>query len=124
MRTIGAVIGLFVYTFISFGCTSVPAVNTNLDKENFHDYFSVSQVTVYQKHTLPTSATYIGLVEGNSCKLNSNDKPANDSDARTVARAQAAKLGAQGVVFSACTEVADNQCLQMKVCYAQAYRIK
>ncbi|KGJ93503.1 hypothetical protein ND16A_1478 [Thalassotalea sp. ND16A] len=110
--------------FAASGCATAPNVETNLDKENFEQYFAASTVRVYQDETeLPGKGKLLGLVEGDSCKMKANDKPANASDARTMARERAAALEANAVVFTSCTLIEDQQCLEMMVCYGKAFQI-
>jgi len=115
---------IFVTIFTVSGCATAPNVATNLDKENFEQYFAAGNVTVYQDESeLPGKVKLLGLVEGDSCKMKANDKPANAIDARTMARERAAALQANAVVFTSCTIIEDQQCLEMMVCYGKAFQI-
>ncbi|WNC70124.1 Rcs stress response system protein RcsF [Thalassotalea nanhaiensis] len=105
-------------------CTNGPSVETNLDKENFDEYFAAGNVTVFQdENELPGKVKFLGLVEGDSCKAKENDIPANAADARTMAREKAASMEANAVVFTSCTPIEDQQCLEMMVCYGKAFQI-
>ena len=77
--------------------------SSNLDKDNFSEYFKPSQVTVYEKSQLTgVDHTFIAAVEGSSCQEEVNDRPADIKQARTHARIQAANLDANGIVFQTC----------------------
>ena len=105
-------------------CANGPNVETNLDKENFDKYFAAGNVTIYQdEDQLPGKVTSLGLVEGESCKAKENDIPANAEDARTMARGKAASIEANAVIFTSCTLIEDQQCLEMMVCYGKAFQV-
>ncbi|WP_354622827.1 Rcs stress response system protein RcsF [Psychromonas sp. MME2] len=98
---------------------------SNLDKENFTDYFKPSEVTIYSKEQLPKlDYTFIATVEGSSCQEEANDRPADIKEARTKARIQAADLNANGIVIQSCLSFeADETCLSNIICYAQAIHV-
>ncbi|WOH38071.1 Rcs stress response system protein RcsF [Thalassotalea fonticola] len=107
-----------------FACANGPSVETNLDKENFEEYFAAGNVTVYQNEDdLPGKVISLGLVEGESCKAKENDAPANAADARTMAREKSASMDANAVIFTSCTLIEDQQCLEMMVCYGKAFQV-
>ena len=57
------------------GC-SLFQVHTNLDKENFTEYFKPGSVNVLDKaQILDADATSIGTVEGESCQSKSTQAP-------------------------------------------------
>lgn len=117
---------LLTISSVSFlsACTNGPSVETNLDKKNFTEYFAAGNVTVYQNEDeLPGKVNSLGLVEGENCKAKANDAPANAADARTMAREKAAAIGANAVIFTSCTLVEDEQCLEMMVCYGKAFQL-
>ena len=99
--------------------------SSNLDKENFDEYFKPSQVTVYTKEQLTTlDYTFIAAVEGSSCQEEEKDLPADIKEARTQARINAANLHANGIVFQQClTFAADATCLSNIICYGRALDI-
>ncbi|OKY27249.1 Rcs stress response system protein RcsF [Thalassotalea sp. PP2-459] len=109
-------------------CTNQYAVNTNLDKENFSQYFSPAAVTIYQNEQEFT-ANYksLGGVEGESCQRKAHHELPNEIDARTHARSAAYQLGANAIIFSGCTLIEDNQankqCIRTRVCYGRAFFI-
>ncbi|TRX56337.1 Rcs stress response system protein RcsF [Thalassomonas sp. M1454] len=105
-------------------CSSNVEVETNLDAENFENYFATGSVTVYQdENEFNGPSNFVGIVEGESCKAKENSVPANAADARTQARKKAAQLNANAVVFTSCTLIEDQQCLEMMVCYGKAYQV-
>lgn len=105
-------------------CSSSVEVETNLDAENFESYFATGSVVVYQDESeFNGPANFVGIVEGESCKAKENSVPANAADARTEARKQAAELNANAVIFTSCTLIEDQQCLEMMVCYGKAYQV-
>jgi len=114
---------LFSVLLIS-GCSNYQ-FSSNLDKENFDEYFKPSQVTVYDKADL-TDLDYrlLGAVEGSSCQLESKDTPADIKEARTNARINAANLGANGIVFQSCLNFEkDKSCISNVICYGRAIDI-
>ncbi|MEW6996453.1 Rcs stress response system protein RcsF [Colwelliaceae bacterium BS250] len=106
-------------------CSSCSSnVDTNLDKENFEEYFSVGSVHVFENEDEFTGAShFVGLVEGEDCRVKENGIPANAREARTDAREKAAALNANAVVFTSCTLIEDPQCLEVMVCYGKAYQV-
>lgn len=106
------------------GCSNPTQVETNLDKENFSEYFKAGAVDVYSAESeFKTEYKFIGLVEGDSCKERQNDQPANEVDARTMARKRAADKGANAVIFTSCTIIEDQQCIEAMVCYGKAFTL-
>ena len=105
-------------------CESV-AVNTNLDPQNFKDYYKASAVTDNTYEELSgKSYKSLGFVRGISCQLNPNDFPANEADARTQARRNAADLGANSVVFGKCVKIQKSPSCEVSVtCYADALMV-
>ena len=99
--------------------------SSNLDKQNFEEYFAPSHVPIYEKDELLTlDYEVIGAVEGSSCQIDENDRPADVREARTKARINAAALHANGVSFQSCiTFKPDNVCLSNIICYGRALSI-
>ncbi|WP_394175122.1 Rcs stress response system protein RcsF [Thalassotalea litorea] len=105
-------------------CSSNMRVETNLDEENFTEYFAAGSVDVFEStNALPGPAKFIGLVEGESCQMKASDATANAADARTEARKKAAGLKANAVVFTSCIDIDEPQCHQLLVCYGKAYQL-
>jgi len=113
-------IPLFSALFI-VGCSNYQ-FSSNVDKENFDEYFKPSQVTVYSKSDLQTlDYQFLGAVEGSSCQRNSNDIPADIKEARTNARINAANMNANGIVFQSCIDFeSDKSCISNVICYGRA----
>nr|WP_285817648.1 Rcs stress response system protein RcsF [Echinimonas agarilytica] len=108
------------------GCANNYDVSTNLDKENFTEYFKPSQVQVFESDQIPSGYKNIGSIEGMSCQQAENDVPAATADARTQARIAAANLKANGIVIDVCeTEynTESPQCLTLVTCYARALAV-
>jgi RcsF protein len=106
------------------GCAQHYTVSTNVDRENFEQYFAPSQVTVYHSVAeLPVNAKYLGLVEGEDCQLQAHHAIPEHKIARTQARTAAYQKRANAVVFTGCTFVPSKQCHQQLVCFGQAYQI-
>ncbi|WDE01372.1 Rcs stress response system protein RcsF [Thalassomonas actiniarum] len=106
------------------GCSSQYQVSTNLDEENFREYFSPTRVKIYQnEQEFPGDHRYIGLVEGQDCQLKPHHAAADEINARTEARRQADEKKANAVIFTGCTEIKSAQCISLRVCYAKAYQV-
>lgn len=110
-------------------CATPYSVSTNVDQRNFTQYFSQGAVNIYQDESrFKGQYQFISGVEGESCQTKAQYEKANLVDARTNARVNAHKLGANAVVFSGCTLIEDNtadkKCITTRVCYAKAYKIK
>ena len=117
-------------------CTS-SFVSTNLDKDNFSDYFSASHVKIYQNEK-DINARYqlVGIVEGQDCQIKPHHAEPDEINARTEARRLAFDQGANGIVFSQCAllsherlaqlnDSADaQQCHAIVICYAKAYAVE
>ncbi|NQY65972.1 MAG: rcsF protein [Alteromonadaceae bacterium] len=117
---------------LTAGCSGNYTVSTNLDKENFRNYFAASQVTVYKNdEVLPSPNKLIGLVEGQDCQLKVHHASPSELIAKQAARRKAFNKKANGVVFTGCIlieneqlqDVTGKQCLTTLVCYGKAYRI-
>ncbi len=120
-------IGLLILAISS--CSQNITVNSNLDPENFREYFSVGKVSIIKDESeLPKPYKYIGLVEGQSCQLKAHHELPNEIDARTDTRKNAITMNANAVLFTSCTLItnneADKQCIATRVCYAKAYIIQ
>ncbi len=108
------------------GCSSSYTFHSNLDKQNFTEYFKAGDVKVYKPDALPTSAyRAIGLVTGESCQTLSSDKVATEADARTQARKNAADLGANGLIIRNCATLNEknSSCMTHVLCSGQAIKL-
>ncbi len=112
-------------------------VSTNLDKENISDYFSAANVKIYNsEQEFNARYQFIGAVEGQDCQIKAHHAAPDEINARTQARLQAFEKQANGVVFSGCAlltqeELAQlnnsndaKQCHAIVICYAKAYAIE
>lgn len=113
---------------ILIGCSNKFTIQTNLDRTNFTEYFSLSNVKIYTSETeFETSYQYIGLVEGEDCQKKSHHAKPDEDIARTKARKSANNLNANAVVFSQCALIENNtsskQCIATTICYGKAYYI-
>ena len=107
------------------GCAGDYRFTSNLDSEAIDDYFKASDVVVFEGNLQPTGPFEIlGLVEGEACQAEANDKPAAISDARTQARRGAADKGATGVIIKQCMqfEEAAQGCISRALCVGQAIK--
>lgn len=117
-----SLLGIFV---LLNGCADHYQVNSNLDPQNFQQYFKTSSVQEMTNQQLRQyNYTVISTVEGNSCQEKSNQPPANISDAKVDALRKAADVKANAIVFSTCTTYpADNVCFSSISCYAKAIKL-
>lgn len=115
---------ILMMPLIASGCANY-AFNSNLDKENFDEYFKPSSVNVYQSSALDElNYLSLGTVEGESCQLDINQPIPTAAQARTEARRKVADMGGNGVVFDSCSELANPPgCLKQIVCYGQALKV-
>jgi len=100
--------------------------SSNIDKQNFDDYFKPSKVTVYEKSRLQDlDYQFIGAVEGSSCQEKEKDRPADIKEARTNARINAVEMNANGIVFQSClTFKKDKACVSNIICYGRAIKVR
>ena len=106
------------------GC-SLFQVHTNLDKENFTEYFKPGTVTLVDKEQLDSLQYQIlGTVEGNSCQEDNTQPVPVIGDARTDARVRTADLGGNALLISKCIELGQTPGCQASItCYGQALKI-
>lgn len=105
-------------------CASITSVKTNLDGENFRNYFAPTSVEIFNdEQKFPSQYTFIAGVEGQSCQETPEHVVADEITARTDARKNAYQLKANAIVFSSCTTISTKQCHQQVICYGKAYRI-
>jgi len=118
-------------TLLLTSCSNTYTTKTNVDKENFSDYFASSNVKMYKSEKdFNTTFQYIGLVEGEDCQAKEHHAEPDEVNARTNARKAANKLKANAVVFTGCTLISKEQasqnptpkqCVATTVCYGKAY---
>lgn len=124
-------------TIILITSCSSRHVSTNVDKENFSDYFSASKVKIYkQEKEITTRYKYIGVVEGQDCQIKPHHAAPDEINARTQARHQAFEKQANGVIFTGCALLPSKklaqlnnssdaqQCHAIVICYARAFVIE
>ena len=112
-------------------------VSSNLDKNNFTQYFSASQIAIYkQEKEIKTPYQYIGIVEGQDCQIKPHHAAPDEINARTQARRQAFNQQANGVIFTGCALLTSQQltklnssndaqqCHAIIICYAKAFVIE
>jgi RcsF protein len=121
--------------FSTLACQNNYQVSTNLDQDNFQDYFSPSKVTIYQQETEFTNLyKYLGAVEGEDCQLKPHHVAPDKINARTAARGKAFAQGANAIIFTGCALIdqtnsqnnsllTNKQCHAVMVCYGKAYKI-
>lgn len=127
--TLLSVISFFSAILILSGCAKISTFSTNLDGENFKNYFSPTEVKIVKSEAeFSGKFRFLGLVEGESCQQKAHHEQPNEIDARTQARRNAYKLKANAVIFSQCVLIADDQaskqCIASKICYARAFQVE
>jgi len=115
---------LLILPIVLSGCSTYP-LQTNLDKDNFTDYFSISKIEYYTTSTLQHNRVeQLGLVEGESCQTADNQPPAEELQAKIAAKRQAAALNANGIIIRSCiAPPASKACLSSYVCYGDAIKV-
>ncbi|MCJ8319871.1 MAG: rcsF protein [Colwellia sp.] len=119
--------------YLLSSCSSNYTVSTNLDRNNFKDYFSPSKVTIYQNEKeIGKHFNFIGLVEGEDCQLKAHHAQPNEINARTNARRIAFEKQANAIIFTGCAIIDSTinnpspqkpQCLSTLVCYGKIYQV-
>ncbi len=125
-----------VATTLIASCSS-KHLTTNLDEENFEQYFSAAKVKIYQhERDIQTRYQYIGAVEGQDCQVKPYHAIPDEVNARTQARRNAFQQQANGVIFTGCTLLSSQQLAQIKdsndaqqchaivICYARAFAVE
>lgn len=118
-------------------CSTNYQVSTNLDKENFKNYFSAAEVSIYDtEQEITTRHKFVGLVEGQDCQTKSHQAAPDKIIARTQARQQAFVQGANAIVFSGCAVFSPEQLAQLShsndakqchaivICYGRAFIVE
>jgi hypothetical protein len=106
------------------GCSGY-SFHTNLDKENFTEYFKPGSVSLVTEQDLADlDYRILGTVEGNSCQEKARDAAPTEGDARTDARLKSADLGGNGLIISKCLTLENTPgCVSSVVCYGQALKV-
>lgn len=118
-----------IVSLLAAGCAKINDISTNLDRDNFKNYFAPTKVKIVESEKDFTGKyQFIGLVEGESCQEKSHHAAPNEIDARTEARRQAYKLDANAIIFSQCVIIEEDKaakyCLASTVCYGRAYKVE
>jgi len=127
---------LIITSLLTISCSN-RYISTNLDEENFDQYFSASKVIIYNNESeIDGRYQFVGSVEGQDCQIKPHHAVPNKVIARTQARQQAFEQKANGVVFSNCVGLDQKQLAQLNnsndaqqchaivICYAKAYAIE
>lgn len=127
--TLFSILSTCSIVLIVTGCAKISTFSTNLDGENFKNYFSPSTVKIVESEAeFPGKYRFLGLVEGESCQQKAHHEQPNEIEARTEARRNAYKLKANAIIFSQCVLIADDQaskqCIASKVCYGRAFQVE
>jgi RcsF protein len=114
---------------LTASCATINDISTNLDRENFKNYFSPTTIKmVTSEKEFTGHYKFLGLVEGESCQEKAYHAVPNEIDARTEARRQAYKIQANTIIFSQCvmieTDKAAKYCVASTVCYGRAYKVE
>ncbi|MFT5759083.1 MAG: RcsF protein [Alteromonadaceae bacterium] len=114
------------FSILLVSCSTQYQVSTNLDKENFKQYFAPTSVKIYQsEQDFNSPYQFIGAVEGQDCQEKVHLAAPDKIIARTHARAQAFKQNANAIIFTGCALIEDDksskQCINTLVCYGKAY---
>jgi RcsF protein len=115
---------ILMMPLIASGCADF-SFSSNLDKENFDEYFKPGGVQIYEQGQLADlNYLYLGTVEGESCQSDAKQPIPNAGEARTQARRRVADMGGNAVTFDKCVEFNDTPgCLKQVICYGQALKV-
>lgn len=122
--------------FLTTSCSN-RYVSTNVDQENFSNYFSPTKVKIYKNESdFDAHYQFIGAVEGQDCQVKAHHAEPDEINARTQARQQAFNMQANGIVFSKCALLPQEQLVQLNnsndakqcyalvICYGKAYAVE
>lgn len=125
IKSVCALTGMAAGLMALTACSGV-SVHTNLDPENFTEYYKPSTVEVTTYEELGnTPYVHLGTLSGLSCQVKSDDFPANASDARTDLRRKAADAGANALVPGKCVTAKDTGACSISVtCYGDALLVE
>lgn len=109
-------------------CANIDNISTNLDKENFDNYFAPSKVKILSSESeLDSNSRLLGIVEGEDCQAKAHFAEPDEINARTQARGKAYELGANAIIFTGCANIIpenNKQCVAIKLCYGKAYLVE
>ncbi|WP_448549901.1 Rcs stress response system protein RcsF [Thalassotalea fusca] len=122
-RAMRIIIAACSISLLSF-CASHYEVSTNLDRENFVQYFAPAKVKIFKsEQDIQGKYVAVGRVEGEDCQEKAHHAIADEQIALTDARRKAFNLGANAIVFSGCATVTTKQCVSQKICYGRTFKI-
>jgi len=105
-------------------CASHYEASTNLDRENFVQYFAPAKVKIYQsEQEIKGQYIEVGRVEGEDCQAKAHLAKPDEVIARTDARRKAYNQGANAIVFSGCATVTTKQCVSQTICYGRTFKV-
>ena len=110
-------------SLLSFCATHYEA-STNLDRENFIQYFAPAKVKVYEsEQDFKGEYIEVGRVEGEDCQEKAHLAKSDEVIARTDARRKAFNQGANAIIFSGCATVSTKQCVSQTICYGRTFNV-
>lgn len=106
------------------GCESF-TFTTNLDPENFTEYYKPSTVETVTDTDLETLRhKSLGTVAGLACQARERDYIATEADARTDAKLKAAQMGADAIKFGRCVRLENTPACKVSItCYGEALSV-
>lgn len=106
------------------GCANM-AVDSNVSPTGIKDYYKGNNITLYGRDELKgLNYVTLGTVEGEACKIEANEPPPKDADARAHIRRRAADMGANGILLDRCTRFNDMPgCIEQVLCSGQALKV-
>ena len=116
---------IFALSALTLVACSSFEFKTNLDPQNFKEYFKPSAATEVTDADIENKPTHLlGVVEGLSCQVTEDDPVATEANARTDARKKAADLGANAIKFGKCVRLENTPACKVSVsCYANAIAV-
>ncbi|WP_409420562.1 Rcs stress response system protein RcsF [Pseudaeromonas sp. ZJS20] len=124
MRRLPLALPLSLSLVLLTGC-SMFSFHTNIDKENFTEYFKPGTVALVEKAQLEDlNYEVLGTVEAESCQADADQPVPNLGDARTQARRKVADMGGNGLLMGKCVTLEQTaDCLSSLLCYGQALKV-
>lgn len=111
-----AVVGCSWFTF-----------STNIDPQNFTEYYKASLVKQYSKEDLQSIEDYedLGTVDGISCQVSEEEPTPSEKLAQRDLLEKSYDLGANAIIMGKCIELeATLHCIREYTCYGQALKVK
>jgi len=124
IRQFGLAFIVALLTSAISGCANHYTFSSNLDRQNFEQYFAPSHVKVFPNASdLPMNSQYLGVIEGQDCQAKVHLAEPSMTIAKTDALRNAYAKKANAVVFTGCASVSTKQCVQQLICYGEAYQL-